>query len=486
MASPVALAMFNCLEEDQMLGRFLVDFIVPEDRERALANIALICQGITLGSRYYQGVRLDGSIFSAEVNSAFIRTIDRQPTKIVYVIRDISKRKHVEEERARLQEKLEQAQKLESVGRLAGGVAHDYNNMLGVILGYTDLGMLQTTEDNPLNGYFTKIQEAAQRSAALTQQLLAFARCQTITPKVIDVNVSVTETLDMLQSLLGENIEVKWLPPAGEMYPVLIDPNQFGQLLVNLCVNARDAIIGVGRITIETENMTLDTDYCAANGPLVPGDYVLLTVSDNGCGMNKEVQSKIFEPFFTTKGVGQGTGLGLATVYGIIKQNSGFINVYSEPGQGTAFKIYLPRYSDSAIEDGGEQFASVFKNFGETILVVEDEALLLGINTTMLVGLGYKVLAAGTPTEALRLAEEHAGTIDLLMTDVIMPEMNGRQLQQRMQDSNPRMRCLFMSGYTANVISHHGVLDKNVHFIQKPFNRREMAMKLREVLEEEP
>lgn len=486
LASPLALTMFSCLEENQMLGRFLVDFIAPEDRERALANIALIRQGVTLGSRYYQGVRLDGSIFSAEVNSEFIRTIDRQPSKIVYVIRDISKRKQAEEEKANLQEKLEQSQKLESVGRLAGGVAHDYNNMLGVILGYTDLGMLQTIEDNPLYGYFKKIQEAAQRSAALTQQLLAFARCQTITPKVIDVNVAVTETLDMLQSLLGENIEVKWLPPADEMYPVLIDPNQFGQLLVNLCVNARDAIAGVGRITIETENMTLDTDYCAANGLIVPGDYVQITVSDNGCGMNKEVQSKIFEPFFTTKGVGQGTGLGLATVYGIIKQNNGFINVYSEPGQGTAFKIYLPRYSDSDIEDDGEQFADVYKNFGETILVVEDEALLLSINTTMLVGLGYRVLAAGTPTEALRLAEEYTGTIDLLMTDVIMPEMNGRQLQQRMQESFPGMKCLFMSGYTANVISHHGVLDKNVHFIQKPFNRREMAMKLRVVLDEEP
>ena len=484
MTSPGALIMVGCDLEKQMLGRMLTDFIIPEERERAAATISFMPQAGTLGSRYYLGLRVDGSTFSMEVNSAFIRGIDRQPSKIVYVVRDISKRKQAEEEKARLQAKLEQAQKLESMGRLAGGVAHDFNNMLGVILGHTDLAMLQTDEKHPLYMRFSKIRDAAQRSAALTQQLLAFARCQTITPKVLNINATVTDTLHMLRLLIGENIEVDWLP-GHEVYPVKIDPSQFGQLLVNLCVNARDAIVGVGRMSIETERRALDAAYCASNAFLVPGDYIMLTVSDNGCGMDKEIQKKIFEPFFTTKGVGQGTGLGLATVYGIVKQNNGFITAYSEPGQGSAFKIYFPRYVGSEIEDKDEKLASGPRSSGERVLVVEDDALLLDINTTMLQSLGYRVLAAGSPVEALRLAEEHAGIIDLLMTDVVMPEMDGRQLEQRMQITHPRMKCLFMSGYTANVISHHGVLDKGVHFIQKPFTLQDMAMKVRETLDKE-
>ena len=485
MTSPGALMMLDCDVEQQMLGRMLTDFIIPEDRERAAATIASMPQAGSLGSRYYLGLRRDGSTFNMEVNSAFIHGIDHQPSKIVYVVRDISKRKQAEEERARLQTKLEQAQKLESVGRLAGGVAHDFNNMLGVILGHTDLALLQTEATHPHYMRFSKIRDAAQRSAALTQQLLAFARCQTITPKVLNINATVSDTLHMLHLLIGENIEVDWLP-GHEIYPVKIDPSQLGQLLVNLCVNARDAIVGVGRVSIETERRILDADYCASIAFLVPGDYIVLTVSDNGCGMDKEIQQKIFEPFFTTKGVGQGTGLGLATVYGIVKQNNGFITVYSEPGQGSVFKIYFPRYHGSEVEDKGEKPASGPRSSGEKVLVVEDDALLLDINTTMLQSLGYRVLAAGSPGEALRLAEEHAGTIDLLMTDVVMPEMDGRLLEQRLQTTHPRMKCLFMSGYTANVISHHGVLDKGVHFIQKPFTLQDIAVKVRETLDKAP
>jgi PAS domain S-box-containing protein len=485
MTSPVTLTMFHCSGENEMLGRLVTDFIVTEERERAAANIALMPQVFTLGSRYYLGLRLDGSTFNMEVNSSFIRGIDQQPTKIVFVVRDITKRKQAEVEKAKLQTKLEQAQKLESVGRLAGGVAHDFNNMLGVILGHTDLAMLQTDAKHPLYGHFRKIRDAAQRSAALTQQLLAFARCQTISPQVINVNSTVTETLHMLRSLIGENIEVSWLP-GDETYPVKIDPSQFSQLLVNLCVNARDAINGVGRMVIETERMILDEDYCASSAFLVPGDYVMLTLSDNGCGMDKEIQSKIFEPFFTTKGVGQGTGLGLATVYGIVKQNNGFINVYSEPGQGTAFKIYFPLCCGSAVENRNENFDDVPRSSGERVLVVEDEAPLLDINTTMLVSLGYEVIAACTPNEARRLAAEHAGTIDLLLTDVVMPEMDGRALERCIQDINPGIRCLFTSGYSANTISHHGVLDEGVHFIEKPFTLKELAIKIRKILTQKP
>ncbi len=466
-----------------MLGRLIADFIVPEERKNAFINLSLMRQGTSLGPRYFHGLKPDGSIFSAEVNSDFIRDIDQQPTKIVYVIRDITKRKQVVEEKAKLQAKLEQIEKLESVGRLAGGVAHDFNNMLGVILGHTNLAMLQTDQSHPVYGHFSKIQQAAQRSAALTQQLLAFARRQAITPQVANINSMITNTLDMLRPLIGQNIEMIWSPGA-EPQSVMFDHSQFEQLLVNLCVNARDAITGKGRIGIVTQRLTLGEDYYASNGFLVPGDYVVLTISDNGCGMDKKILSKIFEPFYTTKGVGRGTGLGLATVYGIVKQNNGFINVFSEPGQGTTFKIYLPHHSNSEIAKDGESPTCAFEKTGETILVVEDEGPLLDLDTAMLEGLGYKVLAAGTPTEALHLAKQYGETIDLLMTDVLMPEMNGRQLQQRIQKTNPGLRCLFMSGYTADVISHHGVLDKDVHFIQKPFTLKDMTMKLRETLDE--
>ncbi len=399
------------------------------------------------------------------------------------LLKEIAERQKGEEEREKLQMQLLQSHKLESVGRLAGGVAHDYNNMLGVILGHADLAMLKADENHPLHGHLREIHKAAERSAKLTQQLLAFARRQAIAPKMLDLNKSVTATLQMLRLLIGENIELDWLPGA-EAYPVKVDPSQFDQLLMNLCVNARDAICRVGRISIETEKMILDDAYCAANAFFTPGDYAVLSVSDNGCGMDKETRSKIFEPFFTTKDLGKGTGLGLATVYGIVKQNDGFINVYSEPGQGTTFKIYFPRYAGSTIKDGKIEVETLSRMNNETVLVVEDEADLLAINTTMLRDLGYKVLAAGTPAEAIHLANAHAGKIDLLMTDVVLPEMNGRELERHILKTNPGIGVLFMSGYTANVISHHGVLDEGVHFIQKPFTLKDVASKLRNTLDQ--
>ena len=399
------------------------------------------------------------------------------------LVNEIAERARGEEEKEKLQLQLLQAHKLESVGRLAGGVAHDYNNMLGVILGHADLAMLKTDEKHPLHGHLREIHKAARRSAELTQQLLAFARRQTIAPRILDLNKSVTATLQMLRLLIGENIVLDWLP-GSEVYPVKVDPSQFDQLLMNLCVNARDAINGVGRISIETAKMILDDAYCAANAFFIPGDYVVLSISDDGCGMDKETRSKIFEPFFTTKDLGKGTGLGLATVYGIVKQNDGFINVYSEPKQGTTFKIYLPRYAGITIKDGKLEVETLSRNNNETVLVVEDEAVLLDINTTMLRDLGYKVLAAGTPAEAIQLAVEHAGRIDLLMTDVVLPEMNGRELERHIIKTNPGIGVLFMSGYTANVISHHGVLDAGVHFIQKPFTLKDVAHKVRNTLDQ--
>lgn len=397
------------------------------------------------------------------------------------LVYDNTEKNLAEKEQEKLQAQLLQAQKMESVGRLAGGVAHDYNNMLGVIIGHTELAMLNTEESGKIQRHLHGVLHAAQRSSELTQQLLAFARRQTIAPKVLDLNVLVATTLKMVRVLLGEKIEVVWFP-GTESCLVKIDPVQFNQLLMNLCINARDAIAGDGRINIETQRVLVDKTYSASNTFFLPGDYVVLIVSDNGSGMDKKTQARIFEPFFTTKGTGKGTGLGLSTVYGIVKQNNGFINVYSEPGEGTAFKIYFPYYAGSAVEMRKEEPASAPVKPCETILVVEDEITLLDISTTMLVDLGYKVLAASKPAEAIRLGMEHAGTIDLLMTDVVMPGMNGRELESHIVKSNPHIQCLFTSGYTANVITHDGILDTDVQFIQKPFTLNELASKVRESL----
>jgi CheY-like chemotaxis protein len=289
----------------------------------------------------------------------------------------------------------------------------------------------------------------------------------------------------MLKPLIGENIDLAWLP-GQDLGPVKIDPSQIDQILVNLCVNARDAIGGTGKVTIETGVTVLDEAYCAGHAGFIPGDYVLLAVSDNGCGMDPGMLSHLFEPFFTTKKTGTGTGLGLATVYGIVKQNNGFINVYSEPGQGTTFKIYLPRHTTETEWTAMTAAAEPPEHGQETILLAEDEPLILEMTTAMLEPLGYTVLPATTPGEALRLAREHTGEIDLLITDVVMPEMNGRDLARNLLSLHPNLKCLFMSGYTANVIAHQGVLDEGVHFIQKPFTIRDFAAIIREVLHRDP
>ncbi|MHB8910299.1 MAG: response regulator [Syntrophales bacterium] len=394
---------------------------------------------------------------------------------------NITDRKRTEEERERLQAQLLQAQKMESVGRLAGGVAHDFNNMLGVILGHVDLVMDETDPSQPLYGNLQEIRKAAERSAELTQQLLAFARKQIISPKVIDLNDTVEGMLKMLRRLIGEDIDLAWLPGAG-LSPVKADPSQIHQVLANLCVNARDAIAGMGKVTIETDDVAFDAEYCADNPGLSPGAYVLLAVSDDGCGMDKETLNRLFEPFFTTKEMGQGTGLGLAMVYGIVKQNQGFINVYSEPGKGTTFKIYLPRHRGQTEQPQPEGPVKQAPRGQETILVVEDEPEMLEVITMLLRRQGYTVLAASTPGEAIRQAGEYKGEIDLLMTDVVMPEMNGRDLASHLLSLHPKLKRLFMSGYTANVIAHHGVLEEGMHFIQKPFSTMDLAVKVRQVL----
>jgi len=375
-----------------------------------------------------------------------------------------------------------QAQKMESIGRLAGGVAHDFNNMLNVILGHAELAVDQIDPMSPLFGDIQEIRKAAKRSADLTRQLLAFARKQTISPKELDLNDAVEAMLTMLRRLIGENIDLVWLPGARASR-VRIDPSQLDQILANLCVNARDAIGEVGKVTIETANVAFDEEYCASHVDFTPGNYVMIAFSDNGCGMEKQTLAHIFEPFFTTKDIGKGTGLGLATVYGIVKQNEGFVNVYSEPGHGTTFKIYLPRLKAPAEQDKTEKLGKTAQGGTETLLVVEDEPSILNMSVIMLKKMGYRVLSAGSPLEAIRVAENCKDEIHLLMTDVVMPEMNGRELAQQLQAKFPGLKRLFVSGYTENVIAHHGVLEPGVFFLQKPFSKDELACALRRVLD---
>jgi PAS domain S-box-containing protein len=401
---------------------------------------------------------------------------------LVGTLSDITERMQAEEEKKSLQAQLQQAQKMDAIGQLAGGVAHDFNNMLGVILGHAEMAMDQVEPSQSLYADLEEIRKAATRSADITRQLLAFARRQTVAPKVIDLNETIEGMLKMLRRLIGEDVDLAWLPGSG-LWPVKMDPSQIDQILANLCVNARAAITGVGKITVETGNRTFDEDYCDAHAGFISGNYVRISVSDSGCGMDQETLAHIFEPFFTTKGVGEGTGLGLAMVYGAVKQNNGFINAYSEPGQGTTFTLYLPRYADEARQLQREGTADRAVGGDETVLLVEDESIILKMTTTMLNLLGYTVLAAATPGDAIRLAGTHTGEIHLLLTDVIMPEMNGRDLAEKMLLLYPRLKCLFMSGYTSDVISRHGTLEEGVEFIQKPFTKKDLAIKVRMALE---
>jgi PAS domain S-box-containing protein len=385
-------------------------------------------------------------------------------------------------EQKALAAQFQQAQKMESVGRLAGGVAHDYNNMLSIIIGYTQLAMGKVSTADPLHADLKEIDKAAQRSAEITRKLLGFARKQTVSPKVLDLNTAVEGMLKMLRRLLREDITLSWHPGTG-VWQVKIDPSQVDQVLMNLCVNARDAIDGTGEISIETGNRVFDQDYCADHNGFVPGEFVMLAISDNGCGMDKKTLDHIFEPFFTTKQVGQGSGLGLAMVYGIVKQNKGFINVYSEPGRGTTLKLYFARDRTGIVEKTVADIPHPDAGRGETILVVEDESALLKLATRLLETLGYTVLSASHPDNALRLAKKHPGKIHLLLTDVVMPDMNGRELADRLLALYPDLKLVFMSGYTANVIAHQGVLDKGMHFIQKPLSIHALAATVRQALD---
>jgi len=392
------------------------------------------------------------------------------------IIHDITEQK-------RLEDQLRQSQKMESIGRLAGGVAHDYNNILTVILNYCELALMELDSSSELTGYIQEIKKAGERSNEITSQLLAFARKQSNNPKVLDLNDSINEMISMLQRLIGESIELLWLPDSG-VCPVKMDPSQLHQILANLCINARDAIGESGKITIETGRVSIDENYASKNPGFLSGEFVILAVSDNGCGMDKKTVDNIFEPFFTTKGPGEGTGLGLSTVYGIVKQNGGFVNVYSEIGEGTTFRIYLKCESEEAEKAEEIQKTVPTESKGETVLVVEDEEAILQIAEKMLEALGYNLLTANNPLEALNIAEKHSGNIDVIVTDVVMPDMDGKKMSEKITKLHPNAKVLFMSGYTYNVIGQHGLFEKEVNFIQKPFQMKDLEMKIREILDE--
>ncbi|MFB3854745.1 MAG: PAS domain S-box protein [Vicinamibacterales bacterium] len=403
---------------------------------------------------------------------------------IAFALYSIEQRKamlQAEKEREYVEAELRQAQKMEAVGRLAGGVAHDFNNMLSVILGYAEAAMESLDRNDPLYADLREIKNAGERSADLTRQLLAFSRKQIVEPRAVSLNAVVADQQKLIGRLIGEDIEIRVAGDA-DLWPVLIDPSQVIQVLANLAVNARDAIEGVGSITIETSNVTLDESSAGRLAGVSPGDYVMLRFSDTGSGMTPEVLEHVFEPFFTTKEQGQGTGLGLSTVYGIVKQNNGAVRVESSPGQGTTFTVYWPRYrgeSESAVSEAPRIAARP----SETLLIVEDEEQVLRLARRILEARGYRVMVAATAGQAILVSETYPKRIDLLVTDVVMGDMNGKELQERLKAQRPELKTLFMSGYTADIIANRGVLDTGVDFIQKPFSPAALAAKVRAVLD---
>jgi len=420
----------------------------------------------------------DGTLYTEEATISPIRGETGEITHFVAVKRDVTEFLTLQEEKERLQVQFIQAQKMESIGRLAGGIAHDFNNMLGVIIGHAEVAMAEMEEKSSIYQHLQEIRKAAERSAELTRQLLAFARRQPIEPKVLNINEVVKEMVSMLRRITPENIDLTF--EAGEnLWPVKADPTQINRLLVNLVTNARDAIRETGHIRLATANRKVDEAFCQGRPFCRIGEYVEITVSDDGIGMEEEMLSCIFEPFFTTKPAGEGTGMGLPIVYGIVKQHDGFIDVKSEPGFGTVFSVYLPRYKGKEMPEGMEKkMAASTAGEGEIILLVEDEVELLEIGRILCERLGYRVLAASSPREALELAERYRGKINLLITDMIMPGMNGVELAKRIQKICPDVRCILSSGYGAASVLPR----ESMEFLEKPYTIETLAAKIKAVL----
>ena len=471
--NPALVSMLGYDSAAKLVGRNLANLYSDSQQWFVLADYLRLMekfQGLAgdwlRNDRTIVSVRLSGRAFRDERNTIFFELFAEDVT-----------------ERRALEQQLRQAQKMEAVGRLAGGIAHDFNNLLMVISGYSEFLLERIGDDQEMRGHAREIANAAERATSLTRQLLAFSRKQMLDPKIVDLNSVVAENVKMLTRLIGEDIDLVMVP-GQDIGAVKADPGQIEQVIMNLAVNARDAMPKGGKLTIETANVTLDANYARFHAPVKPGDYVMLAISDTGMGMDAETQAHIFEPFYTTKGL-KGTGLGLSTVYGIVKQSEGYIWLYSETGKGTSFKIYLPRFSAT-----GEALATQPalaqeqpSKGHETILLVEDEENLRRLARQSLENQGYNVIDAPDGAAAIKISQAHPGPIHLLLTDVIMPGMNGRELANKLSPTRLEMRVLFMSGYTENHIGHNGTLDEGITLLQKPFTLSALRSKVREMLD---
>jgi len=472
--NPAFLELLGYSSIEQLVGQHVYDLYAEADQWFDLADFLRAATPFRGLSAEWK--RKDGSTTGVRVSGRSVSNGRKEGVVFELFAEDVT-------ERRALEQQLRQSQKMEAVGRLAGGIAHDFNNLLMVISGYTEFLLERLGNQPELRGPAQEIANASERASSLTRQLLAFSRKQMLAPKIVDLNSVVTENLKLLTRVIGEDIDLM-MNPAANLWPVRADSGQIEQVVMNLAVNARDAMPSGGKLTIVTSNVTLDEEYARYHAPLRPGDYVMLALSDTGAGMDSETQSHIFEPFFTTKGP-KGTGLGLSTVYGIIKQSGGYIWVDSETGKGTTFNIYLPRVAGEAavalvpvsVEPRAVEPGT------ETILLVEDETNLRYLARQFLEKQGYTVVEAADGAVAMQIAVAHSGTIHLLLTDVIMPGMNGRELAQRISEIRPNVKILYMSGYTENVVGQDGTLEPGVRLLQKPFNLRDLKTKVREVLD---
>ena len=472
-------------EPEEIIGKTPFDLMTPEDTKRVAGEFGAIAEARKLFERLEnENLHKDGRILVIETSGVPIFDANGNFRGYHGIDRDITKRKQAQEERKKLEAQFSQAQKMEAIGTLAGGVAHDFNNLLTVIIGNAELALMDVIKDESLRNGIEETKKAGERAASLTRQLLAFSRKQMITPRVLDLNELLTGIEKMLGRLIGEDVELLTIPEPA-LWQVEVDPGQMEQVIMNLAVNAREAMPKGGKLTIETANIDLAENYFHEHGiKKEPGSYVMLAVSDTGCGMDKETQEHIFEPFFTTKGVGKGTGLGLSMVYGIVKQNNGFVWVYSEPGQGFTLKVYLPKAEGDADSEEKQRLLVIELDGSETILIVEDDDGLRKFAQEVLQQHGYKVLDAENGEDALMVSQAHAGQIDLMITDVVMPRMGGKETAKRLQAFYPRMKVIYMSGYTDNAIVKYGVLAPGLNFLQKPFTPESLARKVREMLDE--
>ncbi|MEI9949249.1 MAG: response regulator [Pseudomonadota bacterium] len=466
---------------DEVLGKSVPDLgLFHRDSLAAAREMANDClQGVACSPTELIVVHRSGRELVVEARTVSVRV--RDGLALLTALRDISARKQAEVAQRRLEDQLRQASKMEAVGRLAGGVAHDFNNLLTGIRGFTDILISGVAEGDPAHSDLLEIQRATQRAATLTGQLLAFSRKQMVEPVVVDLNQLLSGAMRIVERLLGEEVQLVFRPGAN-LRAVRVDPSGMEQVLVNLAVNARDAMPTGGKLSVETSEVEVDVELCQNHLDARPGRHLLLSVKDTGEGMPEGVLSRLFEPFFTTKGPGRGTGLGLSIIYGIVQQAGGFVLVESDVGHGSTFRIYLPAVLERPVVPLAFVEPDLPKG-SETILLVEDEVLVRSLVSKFLHSQGYRVLSAARGSDAIQLAAEQSTSIDLLLSDVVLPNMNGRQIYEKLAQTIPKLRVVFMSGYTENIIAPHGVLEDGLYFVQKPFSLKELARKVREALD---